>query len=93
MESYDKMWSTGADQPDPELLAALESDGKYDSSAGPFAAVTWLAGGGRGRREKPQTTHNATRSLTVPTQTHFRGGTKISAHIRMTNCLIFHNDA
>ena len=63
---------SSADQPDPELLAALESDGKCDSSAGPSAAVTWLAGGGRGRREKLQTTHSATHSLTVPTQTHFR---------------------
>lgn len=84
---------SSADQPDPELLAALESDGKYDSSAGPSAAVTWLAGGGRGRRENIQTTHNATRSLTVPTQTHFRCGTKISARSRMTSCLKFHNDA
>ena len=84
---------SSADQPDPELLAALESDGKYDSSAGPSAAATWLAGGGRGQRENLQTTHNATRSLTVPTQTHFRCGTKISARSRMTSCLKFHNDA
>lgn len=57
--------------PIQELLAALESDGKYDSSAGPSAAVTWLAGGGRGRRENLQDPHTMQHAPHVPTQTHF----------------------
>jgi hypothetical protein len=42
-DTPDHFFLSSADQPDLELLAALESVGKCGSSAGPSAAVTWLA--------------------------------------------------
>lgn len=47
----DHSFLSSGDQPDLELLAALESGGRYDSSAGPSAAVIWLASGKKGQRK------------------------------------------
>lgn len=75
----DRSFLSSADQPDLELLAALESDGKYGSSAGPSAAVAWLASGKKGQskaRQPPQ--HNFFPHCSYY-QTNFRPSTKSSA--------------
>lgn len=75
----DRSFLSSAGQPDLELPGALESDGKYDSSAGPSAAVIWLASGKKGQRKAQyRSRHNLLPHCSYY-QTNFRPGTKSSA--------------